>query len=534
MAVVVEQTVPFSTPSLDLQNTNRWNGLLPLVQRGVKQVQTAKGQQILINQSIIDSKSCNTVAVTTPGNFSGKLLDGSKVAAIVSEEPGKEGLTARGIKHALQKFGATEHQALVVVRSGKSRNLKASVEDNSIDVEVNGELEYDHLLFLLANRSKGSGRTIEDADGLVKDFFKNELTAYSTFQTDKVEGKPAISGAGGDSAAFESVKATVEKQLKGLFETQKDQSGKVTYSIHYSDINGLSRLENYIIAKEIAEYCRMYYEPNLRSPVTDQQTPDSKELPFKLSHSTILNHSQPGRGFAISLYPAPSSELPSQEKPQADTTAAGSNGTALSKTLSPSTAQIKFDDAEVRKRIHAGCNAVIKEEPTITEYDTIVGDGDCGYTLRDGAKQVLAFIDGKDLTRLPETVADLVHDLEVNMGGTSGALYCIFLTALAASLASEASVPKALQAALEQLCKYTRARLGDRTMMDALIPFIDTLNSTGDAEQAIAKAKEGVDGTKKMEAKLGRSTYLDESATHGVPDPGAYGLLILLQGMARA
>lgn len=257
MAVVVEQTIPFPTPSLDLLNTNRWNGLLPLVRRGIKHVQTSKGHQLLVNQSIIDSKFCNTVAITTLGNFSTKLLDGSKVAAIVTEEPGKEGLTSRDIKHALQEFGATEHQALVVVRSGKSRNLKACVEDKSIDVEVNGELEYDHLLFLLANRSKGSRRMIEDADGLVKDFFKNVLTAYSTFQTDKVDGKPAISSAGGDSAAFESVKATVEEQLKSLFETQKDQSGKVTYSIHYSDINGLSRLENYIIAKEIAEYCRM-------------------------------------------------------------------------------------------------------------------------------------------------------------------------------------------------------------------------------------------------------------------------------------
>lgn len=263
-------------------------------------------------------------------------------------------------------------------------------------------------------------------------------------------------------------------------------------------------------------------------------TTDSQNIPFRLSHSTILNHEEAGRGFAISVCAVPAHDLTPQQKPQADTTATGANGTSLSKTLSPSTARIKFDDAEVRKRIHAGCNAVIKEEPTITEYDTIVGDGDCGYTLRDGAKQVLAFIDGKDLTRLPETVASLVHDLEVNMGGTSGALYCIFLTALAASLASESSVPAALQGALNQLLKYTRARLGDRTMMDALIPFVDTLNSTGDAEQAISKASQGVDGTKKMEAKLGRSTYLDESATNGVPDPGAYGLLVLLQGMARA
>ena len=149
----------------------------------------------------------------------------------------------------------------------------------------------------------------------------------------------------------------------------------------------------------------------------------------------------------------------------------------------------------------------IKAEPTITEYDTIVGDGDCGYTLRDGAKQVLSFIDGKDLARLPETVAQLVGELEVNMGGTSGALYCIYLTALASALASESSVSAALNAALQQLMKYTRARLGDRTMMDALIPFIDTLERTGDAKQAIEKAREGVEGTKKMEAKLG--TYSD-------------------------
>ena len=292
MAVVIEQTIPFSSPSLDLQNTSRWNGLLPLVQRGVRQVQTAKGQQILINQSIIDSKICNTVAVTTPGKFSGKLLDGSRVAAIVTEKPGKDGLTARDIKHALQEFGATEHQALVVVRSGKSRNLKPSVEDNSIDVEVNGELEYDHLLFLLANKSKGSRRMVEDADSLVKDFFKNDLTAYSTFQTDKVEGKPAISGAGGNSAAFEGVKVTVEKQLKSLFETQKDQSGKVTYSIHYSDINGLSRLENYIIAKEIAEYCRMYHKPTSEaSSLTNRhQTPKKSPSNYPTPQSSTTHN----------------------------------------------------------------------------------------------------------------------------------------------------------------------------------------------------------------------------------------------------
>ena len=262
---------------------------------------------------------------------------------------------------------------------------------------------------------------------------------------------------------------------------------------------------------------------------------DSKNIPFRLSHSTILNHKEAGRGFAISTCAVPSHDLAPQPKPQADTTTKTSTDTTSSSALSNPV--MKFDDAQIRRRIQAGCEAVMREEPTITEYDTIVGDGDCGYTLRDGAKQVLTFISGKDLSQLPQTLASLVHDLEVNMGGTSGALYCIFLTALAASLATESTFPKALSGALQQLLKFTRARLGDRTMMDALIPFVETLdNGTegGNVEGALSEAVKGVDGTKKMEAKLGRSTYLDESATRGVPDPGAYGLLVLFKGMAEA
>lgn len=195
---------------------------------------------------------------------------------------------------------------------------------------------------------------------------------------------------------------------------------------------------------------------------------------------------------------------------------------------------IQFSDSEVRKIITAGCESVIKDEPTITEYDTIVGDGDCGYTLRDGANQVLQFIDTADLSTLPSTLSSLVDDLEVNMGGTSGALYCIFLSSLAQELKAAHTFADALEGALQHLMKYTRARLGDRTCMDCLIPFVETLQKTGNSEQALKDAGKGVESTKKLEAKLGRSSYLDETTTRGVPDPGAYGLLKLLEGMVGA
>lgn len=120
------------------------------------------------------------------------------------------------------------------------------------------------------------------------------------------------------------------------------------------------------------------------------------------------------------------------------------------------------------------------------------------------------------------------------MGGTSGALYCIFLSSLAQNLWDAPSFPEALKGSLDHLLKYTKARLGDRTCLDCLIPFVETLRETGESKKALAAAEKGVECTKKLEAKVGRSSYLDEAATRGVPDPGAYGLLKLLEGMVAA
>jgi hypothetical protein len=94
---------------------------------------------------------------------------------------------------------------------------------------------------------------------------------------------------------------------------------------------------------------------------------------------------------------------------------------------------LQFKDATIRQRIENGCNAVIQVEPKITEYDTTIGDGDCGLTLRDGARKVVDFIKDKDLLQLAFVVSTLVDDPEVTMDGTSGALYCIYLASFSQS-----------------------------------------------------------------------------------------------------
>jgi dihydroxyacetone kinase len=136
-------------------------------------------------------------------------------------------------------------------------------------------------------------------------------------------------------------------------------------------------------------------------------------------------------------------------------------------------------------------------------------------------------------------VASIVPVVENNMDGTSGALYAIFLNALVAALRSQPAgdaTPKVWASALKQSCdalsKYTPARPGDRTLVDALYPFVSVLEETGNVGQAAAAARKAADETKGMQASLGRSVYIGGSAHQEVPDPGAWGLSCFFLGLA--
>lgn len=135
-------------------------------------------------------------------------------------------------------------------------------------------------------------------------------------------------------------------------------------------------------------------------------------------------------------------------------------------------------------------------------------------------------------------LAAIVPVVENNMDGTSGALYAIFLNALVHSLRSQGSgtaTPATWAAALNDSCdalsKYTPARPGDRTLVDALYPFVEVLGQTGDVAQAAQAARKAADETKGMRASLGRSVYVGGSGFEEVPDPGAWGLACFFLGL---
>jgi len=230
---------------------------------------------------------------------------------------------------------------------------------------------------------------------------------------------------------------------------------------------------------------------------------------------------------------APPSELP---PPPAALTSERATDHAL---------KVRAQDAE--EFIHAvekACNALDRAEPEITRMDTISGDGDCGLTLRTGARAVLAClragsISGGDVIGALIAVSEVAAE---KMGGTSGALYSIFFSALAQGLiASSAGVvavhdwSRAVSAARERLYTYTRARPPSRTLIDPLAAFVDAFSANpSDLRAAVKKAAEAAEATRDTEASVGRSAYVDAERLkqERVPDPGAWGIKVILEALA--
>jgi triose/dihydroxyacetone kinase / FAD-AMP lyase (cyclizing) len=197
-------------------------------------------------------------------------------------------------------------------------------------------------------------------------------------------------------------------------------------------------------------------------------------------------------------------------------------------------------EAVAKKMIHVAAQKLIDQEPTLTKYDTIVGDGDCGITMKRGATELLKRLESGDLkTEHPVSMFAAIADaVSASMGGTSGVLLELMFRKMSSSLAREDTIGISqltgiMRAGTDAIILYGGANVGSRTMLDALVPASDTLLSTLSMVEAAAKAKEGADSTAAMKtASAGRSNYLSEETLEGTPDPGAIAVALVLQELA--
>ncbi len=179
--------------------------------------------------------------------------------------------------------------------------------------------------------------------------------------------------------------------------------------------------------------------------------------------------------------------------------------------------------ADIEQIVGQVCATVIGLKSELNRLDALVGDGDTGSTFSSGARGVQQELQDKnlplaDLQLLFEVIGE---KLAMSMGGSSGILLSIFFTAAGTHYGKHKNVAEALLNGLEQMKFFGGAKVGDRTMIDALEPALTALRDSGLAA-AVEAAKAGAESTAQMlEAKAGRSSYLHSDNLEGVKDPGA-------------
>jgi dihydroxyacetone kinase len=198
---------------------------------------------------------------------------------------------------------------------------------------------------------------------------------------------------------------------------------------------------------------------------------------------------------------------------------------------------------KAKQVIEAACNALINAEDELTEMDRITGDGDLGISMKRAAEAVRGQIESYRLDNVPATLKALGYILQRTMGGSSGPLYGVLFLRCSNVLEGCGAIELAQWAeALAEGCRAISelggAKPGDRTMLDALVPFVESLKAAGGKlsrevlQAAVEAAEHGVEATAQMRPRLGRSSYLGDRVL-GHADPGANAVAIWLRAISE-
>jgi dihydroxyacetone kinase len=240
---------------------------------------------------------------------------------------------------------------------------------------------------------------------------------------------------------------------------------------------------------------------------------------------------RPGRARAVHVVPrSESSERPAQEAPDTPLPDGWSRRAA----------------ACFRQALNLMLDTVREHQVELGRLDSVAGDGDHGNGMVRGLAAAVAKVNSQADRGLPATLAAAGNAWSDEAGGTSGMLWGVLLGEVGAGLDGHdqptgSDIVAAMRRGAEQIQTVGGARLGDKTMLDVLIPFLDGLDRELVAHDSFAEAwvvaaagsTTAADLTAALVPKIGRARPLAERSI-GSPDPGAVSMSLCLIAAGEA
>jgi phosphoenolpyruvate---glycerone phosphotransferase subunit DhaL len=202
------------------------------------------------------------------------------------------------------------------------------------------------------------------------------------------------------------------------------------------------------------------------------------------------------------------------------------------------------DLADVEAVVRVIATVAVENEKYFGDLDAVVGDGDFGYSMARGFELVLSGWDDFDRADIGTFLKKVAVMITSRIGGTSGPIWgTAFLRAGATAGPVDqlegAQVVAMLRAAIEGIKARGKSDVGDKTLLDALVPAVSTIeeqiNAGHDAaatlRAAALTARTQAEATRPMQAMRGRASYTGERSI-GTLDAGAVAVAVMFEALA--
>jgi phosphoenolpyruvate---glycerone phosphotransferase subunit DhaL len=185
---------------------------------------------------------------------------------------------------------------------------------------------------------------------------------------------------------------------------------------------------------------------------------------------------------------------------------------------------------------------ILEKSDDLSKLDAVIGDGDHGVTMAramNKVHEVLLNHPSQDISNLLSDIAWALFDID---GGCAGPLYGSIFMGMSDGCRGKVCMTnrdfaEMMESGLESIQQQTKAQVGDKTMMDALIPAVQAIRMAAEQDKTIpemlqlaaGEAMKGAEATRNIPARFGRAKFQGER-TIGHPDPGSISMAFTFQG----